>query len=524
MNSLESYKSQVYNIGSPTPSPSRTPLSRLPPNLEEDFEFTASTETITNSGKKVSACKIPKFKASSAVKRKAVDSFDIGKASPKRLKMISQEQFNEFRAQSKKDTEESFSKAMTEFMKQSKLDSEKAVSDGMKKFDSRLDGLSKKLDKVIKDNSESKDEVKAEFVGLKEQVVKLKTSVDDQNLNFENRLSDLEGNVKALTDSVHENSTQNLQEIKEAIIPLIKDELIDTVKEEVKKEMMQPLRSTWIAIQKQNVWDHEHALLVFNYDAANNSPTDSARDLLKNKLKISDENMAKIIIKQAYRLGRGSNGRVAPLFIKFGHPSERGLVLSHAKNLGNSKISVEKSVPKNYEEAFKKFKEESFKLRNMPGLDLQVQIVFDGHLMHLRTKTKDTDSDKFHYTIHSTFDPPMEPEVAVEKSSLKIPPGTRPSPKPDSALLAKINASVYMSIKGFQDNVTDDTMKRNVLEYLKEEHREKVNEIQVKKKGLLIMFCDTWENAKLISDSYKKFMEHNVSFTLFSEKNPIQNA
>ena len=50
MNSFDSYKGQVYNIGSPTPSPSgRSPLENLPVNskIESDFEF--STEEISNS-------------------------------------------------------------------------------------------------------------------------------------------------------------------------------------------------------------------------------------------------------------------------------------------------------------------------------------------------------------------------------------------------------------------------------------------------------------------------------------------
>ena len=200
-------------------------------------------------------------------------------------------------------------------------------------------------------------------------------------------------------------------------------------------------------------------------------------------------------------------------------------LLIAAKNLWGSKINIEKSVPKNYEEAFKKFKEESFKIRNMPGLEQQVQIIFDGHLMLLRTKIKDTLSEKYHYTIHSTFEPPMDTEASIEKSSLKVPAGTRPSPKLNAELLSKINSSTFMSIKGLQEDITDDSLKKNILDYLKDEHRRKVKDIQVSKKGLAVIFCESWETASVISNSYKdKFMDCNVSFTLFAEKRPDQST
>ena len=42
-----------------------------------------------------------------------------------------------------------------------------------------------------------------------------------------------------------------------------------------------------------------------------------------------------------------------------------------------------------------------------------MQIIFDGHLLHLRTKVKDTTEFKYQYKIHSTFEPPMVVENAV---------------------------------------------------------------------------------------------------------------
>ena len=279
------------------------------------------------------------------------------------------------------------------------------------------------------------------------------------------------------------------------------------------------IRAVIFRIQAQKVLEHEHSLLVFGF-ASSKSPLEAAGDLLKTNLKISEENMLKISVKRAIRLGKGDGNKIPPLLITFGHPSERNLALIHSKHLKGSNVTIKKSVPKNYQDEFKKFDDQSFKLRNMPGLDYQVQIVFDGHLMLLRTKLKDTPENKYHYTTYWTFDPPMETETD-KKSNIKVPPGTKASPTPAADVLSKANASIFISVKDMKDDLTEDSFKTHLLSYLKEEHRHLVTDFNMKKKGLGIIFCNTWESANMIASTYKeKFMNHTVGFTLFCDKNP----
>ena len=316
-----------------------------------------------------------------------------------------------------------------------------------------------------------------------------------------------------------ETTTQNIQEIKDSIVPTLKDEVIDVVKKQVKEEVMSSVRSTWIAIQKQRVWEHEHCVLIFNFNFST-SPPEAVRALMRNELKISEENALKISIKQSYRIGKGSASRPPPLFVRFGHPSERGIILSHTKNLVGKRINIEKSVPKNYESAYKKFKEQSFKFRNMPGLEYQTQIYFDGHLMHLRTKVKDTSETKYQFKIEDTFEPPMEAESAAS-STIQIPEGTVPSPLPEASIMTKANSSLFFSVKSMTEEITEDTFKRNFMEYLSENHRPYMIDFKMKRKDLAVVFFDSWENASTVAKTYKdNFMGHAVNFTLFSEKNP----
>ena len=61
-------------------------------------------------------------------------------------------------------------------------------------------------------------------------------------------------------------------------------------------------------------------------------------------------------------------------------------------------------------------------------MQYQTQIIFDGFKMLLRYKKRDSDDEKFNYTIHSEYYPPMSSAASELKSSLQIPAGTIPTP------------------------------------------------------------------------------------------------
>ena len=528
MNSLKNYKDQVYNIGSPSPTPSIKPLENLPNSSQADFDFSGSPPLKT----KPTRSKIPKVSSdiSTSKKRKhSSKSVDKTESPCKKLKMISEEQFKEYirvadekAEQAKKDTADQLAGILSKFenrIDNLAKDSDDNLTKGLSKFERRMDGLASKLDKVIQDNTEANNEIKDELVNMKDQVSVLQNSVDNQRSKFEDKLVQLEGNFNLLSESVLSASTKAAEELKEALVPIVKDEVIEVVKKEVKEDVLPPVMATWNAIQAQKVWEHEHAMLVLGFESAK-SPMESATDLLKNELKMSEENCLKIAVKRSVRLGKSEGGKIAPLLITFGHPSERNLALNHSKNLKNKKISLKKSVPENYRDEYKKFEDISFRLRNMPDLDYQVQIVFDGHLMLLRTKLKDTTEVKYHYTTYRTFQPPMV-TVSDQKSSLKTPKGTKASPTPDTSTMSKANSSIFMSVKGMTEELTEDTFKREILSYLKEEHRSMIIDFKMKKKGLGIIYCDSWNSAKIIATKYTdKFMNYTVSFTMFCDENP----
>ena len=89
--------------------------------------------------------------------------------------------------------------------------------------------------------------------------------------------------------------------------------------------------------------------------------------------------------------------------------------------------------------------------------------------------------------------------------------------------MSKANASMFMTVKGLKEDMTEDRFKEEFMAYLKEDHRALVTDFAKKKKGLAIVFCNTWESASMIANTYKdKFMDYYVSFSLFCPNNPDQ--
>ena len=79
-----------------------------------------------------------------------------------------------------------------------------------------------------------------------------------------------------------------------------------------------------------------------------------------------------------------------------------------------------------------------------------------------------------------------------------------------------------MTLKGMNVKHTDDTYKNTLKEYLKDEHKDLVTDVKTTKKpGLVVIYCVNWEASNLIANEYKKkFMDHEVSFSLFEKINP----
>ena len=375
MNSLEAYKDQCYNIGSPTPNPRKTPLSNLPRSLDSDFEF-ASVKSPSSSKKRLGTCEKSKIPLVASTRKRKSMSQDCTKSdSPvKKPRMMSSDEVSSF-------FEASMSKYMT--------------------------GLSSKLDKVVEDNQAANLSMKNHVTGLEDQIKNLQASMAINQSNFESRLQALEGQVNQMQEEAMSSTNLASNSIEATITPAVEKSLLPKITNSVKKDLTSPLKSTWNAIQAEKVTEHEHSLIIFGLATSGNT-LDTVIKFFVDGLKANQDTMSKVSVKSVQTLGKSEVNKPAPILVKFGHPSERNLILTHSKNLAGTRIKIEKHVPKNYQEQYKKFKNLAWKLKTMPEFDYMTQIIFDNHLLVLRYKKRDTLTEKYHWTIHSSWEPPME--------------------------------------------------------------------------------------------------------------------
>ena len=477
MYSLNSYKEQVYNLGSPQPNPSRSPLKSLPKSAEvEDFVFSSpSIQT------PVTPSRNPKRKC---VTSKLSDS-------PKKAKMMTP-----------KEIQEMFS----------------GLQATMSKLTEKMEDFSKKLDA-----QDDKQEIINKNVNtINDNFATFKETIENNNKILEDKMNIMEGEFVKLQDKVETCVTKASEEVKAVVAPMIREEIAPKLKDEIKSEILNSVDGTWKAQLAEKVKEHDKSAIVFGLPLSRDAFDDSV-DFIENYLKLDKNSIDKILLTGSTRLGKGSPNKPPPLLMTFSCPTDRNLVLSFSRNLKNTKISIEKHVPKIYQAEYKKFKNIAAKLRLMPDMNYQTQITFDAHLMLLRYKARDTHSQKFQYVTHSEFYPPISQATSDLKSSLQIPPGTIPTPVISPEITSKANNSFMMS--GMATERTEDTFKRQFMVHISVEDRASVAEIKLVKKNMAVIYCNSWEECKNIFDKIKdtKFENEKVYFSLFSEDKPKSN-
>ena len=143
--------------------------------------------------------------------------------------------------------------------------------------------------------------------------------------------------------------------------------------------------------------------------------------------------------------------------------------------------------------------------------------------MLLRYKKRDTDDEKFNYTIYSEFYPPMSSAASELRSSIQIPAGTKPTPVIPQDIALKASASFFMT--GMVTECTEDNFKPLFNEFINPEDRNAITDIKLDKTDVAIIFCKSWEDCARIVKSKENVQFHgdNVSFMLFSENKPSSN-
>ena len=221
-------------------------------------------------------------------------------------------------------------------------------------------------------------------------------------------------------------------------------------------------------------------------------------------------------IREVITLGRETDAsKPPPTLVRFSHPSERNQVLTFSKNL-SKEINLEKSVPKSYQKKYKEFKRTNWKLKN---LNYQTQIIFDGHNLVLRYKTKDPE---FLFSNYDSFFPEPE-DVTTEQPRAKQPASGKQYTLPISTgTNSPISRTVIIS--GILTKLSPAEMKDKFKAFLQPVDVAMIEEIEAKENGVITLVGRTWQDAETMSKKYhgKDFLGSKIVCTLFCDKNPTE--
>ena len=182
---------------------------------------------------------------------------------------------------------------MTFLAEQSRISSESITRTLQNTFETRMDTLENQI-KIISTDT-------------KTEISKIGTNLKEIKDNTEAKLASIQNEFGELKHMVTETVTNNLEELKVTLVPIIKDEVVKDVRAELKSEF-NAVDAIWKANLAEKVWEAEHNLLVFNYNVSK-APIEEAREFLEIEMKVSGDSMNRLHLKRASRLGKGKNNK-----------------------------------------------------------------------------------------------------------------------------------------------------------------------------------------------------------------------
>lgn len=327
------------------------------------------------------------------------------------------------------------------------------------------------------------------------------------------RLATVEGDIDEIKNKLAEGIGQADIEKIAALLPDLKETFGADFKSQINNAHKAKLA--------KECWDHDHAMVIHGLKTTNCSETE-IRTFLKDKMKVPEDYLEKVKIKDIFKLGRGNaeKAKPPPISVKFGHPSQRNTIITYSKHLEKG-LDVDKSVPKAYQSTYKDFKKEGWKLRTVH--ELQTQIIFIEHKMILRYKIKDSPAVQYSYTIAREYDGPEPGAVQAASGNRLADNQAGKLPTPRIPMTASDAASRAVIVTKIQSELSQQEIKAKFNEYFAEEvAAEIVKEITPRSNRAFLVICNNWNSCNDLITKYKKsaFLGHIPTFTLVNETDP----
>ena len=466
--SLQSYKNQVYNPGSPNPNPNRSPLKSLPKT--QNFPYTSSVNPENPLKITLSTCKRKRISSSSSPETPS-SLAKKPKMNKEEVKELTEDLLARFIAAQDKSSKE---------LKEAQENATKELKVEIGTVQGKIEQLSEKQEKTSNEIKKDREETDARFKTLEAQVASLETRQHASHSNVD------KDSIQAVVQDYVDNSSDN----------------------------------SWKANLAQEVFNHDHGLVVHGIrvegtdDATKKA---AAIKFIREELKASEDTLSKVKIKEVIRLGTDTGaGKPPPVLIKFGHPTERNLLLPLSRNLRRG-VDIDKNIPKSYQSKHKEFKRLAWKLKTIH--DVKTQVIFDSFNLILRYKKPDDGITKYNWIIEREFYPKPSDIVSVQNRATARDPNKLDSPVIDTSSVAECHRTIIVT--GVCESIDQTNVVSHFMTYFKD-NQSHIERVTLKSKGTVVVTCPCWTSCKMITDTYEKVKLFNkdLVFTLFSETDP----
>ena len=263
----------------------------------------------------------------------------------------------------------------------------------------------------------------------------------------------------------------NIEEIRESIVPGISSNL------------MTGLDTQWRLFLTEEIKKTECCLIVKGLEE-DKLTREGFTDFCEKGLKMPEADFQKLDI---YNISgsRGGKSESSILFVTLGSSQQRNSCFKFAKNAPQN-VKLDQHVPKNYLKKYREFQNEGWKLRLTNNF--QTRIDFGGANLTLRYKKKDTDEQKFAWTIAKEFCPKAEkPTPRTPFTPLE---GCLPTPP-----IPDMDTTVILSNVGRIE-------KEKISEIFAERDQEAIANIEEKRPGIFVLLFSSKERS---AETVKKY-------------------
>ena len=272
----------------------------------------------------------------------------------------------------------------------------------------------------------------------------------------------------------------------------------------------------------REVFEAEHGIFIHGVrliGADDEARKNFIKTFLKDDMKATNDIMNKVRIKEVSRLGSDTGAaKPPPILVKFGHPTERNLILPLSSNLKEG-IDVDKNVPKIYQKKHREFKRHAWKIKLL--YNVKSQVVFDGCKMIVRYRKNDEGQTQYNWVIDKEWQPqPSDLEAMLSTSSTRDP-NKHDTPVIDmTSSSSECNKTVIAT--GLKDTVTRENLIDQVRNFIEENDHNHIQDIKFKSKSVALIICKDWSGASHIAKKYnkKEFLGKSVFLTMFNETDP----